>query len=261
MQDGSIIFLHHSTGESVWNGGRRKLSARIARKLNSYLGLRLPVGGLVPQLLAEHNRKSGRRHQIVEQAFPKAKPYGWRNYPFDYYNIWVKNAGTEPFREEPTLELLTRNYNVVVFKHCFPVSNIGPDKTPDVNDDYRSLANYKLQYLAMREKFHQFPKTRFIVWTGAAQVEPRTTPDEAKRAREFFDWVRQEWATQASNIFLWDFYGLQTEGQLYFQPQYAVSPENSHPNESFSRSVARSLLQRVVDVVESNGTSTDIAGQ
>ena len=33
-------------------------------------------------------------------SFPKPNPYGWNNYPYDYYNIWVKNAGEELYMEE-----------------------------------------------------------------------------------------------------------------------------------------------------------------
>ncbi len=40
---------------------------------------------------------------LEEVAFPKSKPYGWNNYPYDYYNIWVNNAGPKPFMKEPTL--------------------------------------------------------------------------------------------------------------------------------------------------------------
>ena len=51
------------------------------------------------------------KYFIEEKIFPKAEPYGWNNYPYDYYNIWVKNAGEQPFMEEPTLEILTKEYD------------------------------------------------------------------------------------------------------------------------------------------------------
>jgi hypothetical protein len=76
-----ILFLHHSTGECVWNGG-------------------------VADWFAAYNAAHGTRYAITEQAFPKDSPYGWENYPYDYWNIWVKNASPKPYREEPTLELL-----------------------------------------------------------------------------------------------------------------------------------------------------------
>ena len=65
-----------------------------------------------------------------------------------------------------------------------------------------------------------FPDTTFIVWTGAALTEATTTPDEAQRTREFFDWVKAEWDEPGDNIFLWDFYELETEGGPYMKPEY-----------------------------------------
>jgi len=212
-------------------------------------------------LFVEHNRQFESNYKIEECSFPKASPYGWNNYPFDYFNIWVKHAGMHPFMEEPTLEILTREYQAVIFKHCFPVSNIQPDQgSADVNSDFKSLSNYKLQYQALRDKLHQFPETKFIVWTSAAQVQSRTNEEEAKRSREFVQWVINEWDLPDDNIFLWDFYGLQTEGQLYFQKKYAQSESDSHPNRAFSTSASRLFFRRVIDVIESNGSKTHIAG-
>jgi hypothetical protein len=98
------------------------------------------------------------------------------------------------------------------------------------------------------------------VWTGAAQVKPRTNEDEAKRSQEFSNWVMNEWDLPDDNIFVWDFYGLQTEGQLYFQDKFSQSESNSHPNGVFSKSAARLLFQRMVDVIESGGTATSPTG-
>ena len=123
-----IILLHHSTGECVWNGG--------------------VAGGL-----AAHNAANKTAHQIVERAFPADSPYGWENYPYDYWNIWVRHAGSKPFKNEPTLEMLTAKYNVIVFKHCFPVSSIEADTgKADVASSEKRIENYKLQYAALKRK-------------------------------------------------------------------------------------------------------------
>jgi hypothetical protein len=212
-------------------------------------------------LFDRHNKEQNKKYRIDEISFPKSTPYGWHNYPFDYYNLWVKHAGPDPWMEEPTLEMLTQQYQVIIFKHCFPVSNIGPDQdSADIDSDYKSLANYKLQYLALREKLHQFPDTKFIVWTGAAQVQRNTNEDEAKRAGDFFGWVTDVWDLPGDNIFIWDFYGLQTENQLYFKDQYASSPADAHPNRDFSVLAAKQLYHRIIDVIESDGTKTSLTG-
>ena len=142
----NIIFLHHSTGGVIWNGNNHSLK----------------------QLFKEYNKEFDTNYFIKEQKFPKKSPYGWNNYPFDYYNIWVKNAGDKPYMEEPTLEMLTKDYQVVIFKHCFPVSDIQSDlDMPDINSHMKTLANYKLQYLALRDKLHEYPDTKFIISPAA----------------------------------------------------------------------------------------------
>jgi hypothetical protein len=164
--DMNIIFLHHSTGEVIWKGnsstGIGKFASRISGRLANAFGSKPQL----PSLFEEYNKKQNKNYQIKEMIFPKAAPYGWNNYPFDYYNIWVKNAGEKPYMEEPTLEMLTKEYQVIIFKHCFPASNIEADQdSADINSDVKTISNYKIQYLALRDKLHEFPDTKFILFT------------------------------------------------------------------------------------------------
>lgn len=242
-----IVFLHHSTGELIWQGG-------------------------VPRWFEQYNREHGTDYHIVEQDYPK----NVGNYPYDYWNIWVNHAGSEPFMEEPTLEILTQHYDVIVLKHCFPVSDIREDTgNPHINSENKRVENYKLHYTALKAKMREFQNTTFIVWTGAARVQSisllekilsifaRKSPKEesARRAKTFFDWVRNEWDEAGDNIYLWDFYELETEGGLYLKNEYAVSPSNSHPNKVFSEKVAPFLCQRIVDVIEGRGDISSITGK
>jgi len=230
-----IVFLHHSTGECVWNGG-------------------------VEAWFDAYNKTNHTEYRIAEQNFPKSEPYGWSNYPYDYWNIWVRHAGDKPYKTEPTLEMLTREYDVIVFKHCFPVSAIEPDTgKADVGSQDKRIENYKLQYAALKKKLHQFAKTKFIVWTGAALVKSETDEAAAGRAKAFFDWVRSEWDSPGDNIYLWDFYALETEGGLYLKADYASG--DSHPNERFSKTVAPLLGRRIVDVIGGAGDTASITAQ
>jgi hypothetical protein len=138
--DMNILFLHHSTGGVIWQGAKTSLIKRAANRINPKLGNMFGQKARLPLLFENYNRKNNQNYLIKEMIFPKESPYGWHNYPYDYYNIWVKHAGSEPYMEEPTLELLTKDYQVIIFKHCFPVSNIQADKdTADINSDYKSL--------------------------------------------------------------------------------------------------------------------------
>jgi len=244
-----IAYLHHSTGEVVWLGTTSKVGVKLGRSA-------------VGNWISAYNKKNGTRYGIEQMNFPNTTGgYPWANYPYDYYNIWVKNAGDVPYRGEPTLEMLTKDYDVIVWKHCFPVGNIQPDTgSPNVDSEVKSLENYKLQYGALKEKMHSFPDATFVVWTGAALTEATTTPDEARRTKEFFDWVKAEWDEPGDNIFLWDFYELETEGGPYLKPEYASSPDDPHPTPEFGQRVASLLGQRIVDIIAGKGDSTSLTG-
>ncbi len=234
------IFLHHSTGYSVWLG-----------KTNNYM-YKVTNKGDVQKYIDRYNRSNKTNYQITERFYPKKEPYGWKNYPYDYYNIWVKNSGNEPYLEEATLEILTREYDLIIFKHCFPVSRIQPDSgTPDMDSEIKSLENYKLQYIALREKMHQFPNNKFIVWTPAVNTQKLMAEDEALRTREFHNWIVNDWDEKGDNIFIWDFYSYETEGGLYLAEKNAVSSENSHPNIKFASRVAPIFARYIIDVIES----------
>jgi len=235
-KEARVLYLHHSTGECVWKGG-------------------------VPEALAAYNKTKGTSYSIEAQDFPKKKPYGWANYPYDYWNIWVKHAGNEPHMEEPTLEILTRNWDVIVFKHCFPVSSVQPDTgKPDIESPRKSLENYKLQYNALKEKMRTFPNARFIVWTGALLSAADTDKETAERARGFYDWVRDAWDEKGDNVFVWDFATLEGDGGLFLRKEYEEEPGDSHPGPEFCRKTAAFFVRRLVDVIEGRGDSGSITG-
>jgi hypothetical protein len=233
----SIILLHHSTGGCVWAGG-------------------------VPEWFTAYNSSNQVNYAITERAYPKSSPYGWENYPYDYWNIWVNHAGYSQYLDEDTLELLTPNYDVIVFKHCFPVSGLGSDPgNADIASDTKTIENYKLQYNALKTKMHEFSSNRFIIWTGAALLEANTTPEQATNAFNFFEWVKNIWDEPGDNIFVWDFYTLETGGGIYLVLSNAENASDDHPNTNFCKSVAPYFGQRVVNVIIGNGDTSSITGQ
>jgi len=247
----NIIFLHHSTGMNIWKGETSRVAYKIFKS------------GDVQKWFRQFNKKHKTDYQIEQMNFPNNEGgYGWKNYPYDYYNIWIKNEGYKNFMNEPTLELLTEKYNVIVWKHCFPVGNIMPDVGPgNVNSEEKSIENYKLQYSLLKEKMRSFPKTKFIVWTGAALTKESTTSEKAQRAKDFFNWVKEQWDEPRDNIFLWDFNELETENGLYLKDEYAASHTDPHPNKTFASRVAPLMCQRIVDVVEGRGDFASKTGE
>ncbi len=233
-----ILFLHHSTGEDIWDGG-------VAKFFKAY------------------NRAHDTNLQITERWYP-AEPMG--NYAYDYWNLWANPAGpsnaTQPGLHN--LETLAANSDVIVFKHCFPSSAIRPDTEcdpPNVASSVKTLANYRLQYNALKARMHQFPRTKFILWTGAVLTEASTNPGYAQRAKDFTEWVKGTWDEKGDNIYLWDFYALETEGTLYMRDAYAYKKNDSHPGRAFARTVAPLLGQRIVDVCEGRGDTGSLTGR
>src|ERR1035437_2047201 len=89
-----IAFLHHSTGQNIWNGNRSTPFSKIVRKIkNKIFFFILNKKPDLPKLFQRYNKDFNSNYIINEFTFPKSAPYVWHNYPYDYYNIWVKNAG------------------------------------------------------------------------------------------------------------------------------------------------------------------------
>lgn len=243
----NILFLHHSTGRVIYDGANTNGTPDVQKWFDDY------------------NKKNDTKLNFFETYFPKRKKfkylgYGWNNYPYDYYNIWVKNQNKKTFKREPSLDLLTANWDVIVFKHCFPVSSVTCQGEGNIDSPEKTLANYKLQYDALGKKLRSYPNTKFIIWTGAALTQNSTNEESAQCARTFAEWVKNEWDQPADNIFIWDFFDLQTDGGIYLKDDYAQSPKDSHPNESFAYRVAPLLCQRITDVINNNGEMTDAKG-
>lgn len=231
--DAKIIFLHHSTGGVIWGGG-------------------------VEGWFSTYNGSKGTSYQITAPDYPDA-PYPWANYPYDYWNIWINHAGNAEYEGNETLEMLTQQYDVIVWKHCYPVSGVGPDTgSPSISSEAKTLENYKLQYAALKDKMHSFPSTLFVVWTGAALKQSETNAEDAERAKQFFDWVKGTWDEKGDNVFVWDFWQLETEGGLYLLDAYAT---DSHPNDTFAAKAAPLFAQRVVDVIEGRGDTGSLTGE
>jgi hypothetical protein len=224
-----IAYLHHSTGEVIWNGG-------------------------IPQGVTTWNNQHQTNYQISTLAYPStAGGYPWANYPYDYWNLWVNHTGSSRDRGELNLDDLAAQYDVIVFKHCFPVSGVLPDTgTPNVGSEAKTTENFKLQYAALKTRLHQFQNKKFILWTGPALRQSDTTSDQAARARAFFEWVKATWDEPNDNIFLWDFRDLETEGTgLYLSSKYASG--DSHPNSTLAQLAAPLFVGRLVDVIEGRG--------
>jgi len=230
-----IVFLRRSTGQRIWIGNTNRYIYKLTEK------------GDIQAYFQKYNRKHKTNFRIEDMSYP----HEYKNHVFDYYNIWVKHAGEEYWGKEETLEIMTEEYNIIIFKHCYPVSRILEDTGfPDIDSKEKRLENYKLQYLALKSKMHEFPRNKFIVWTPAVHVEGNISSEEALRTKEFHSWLVNEWDEKGDNIFLWDFYQYETEGGLYLSEKHASGKQDSHPSQEFGGLLAPVFSKFIINVAK-----------
>jgi len=235
-----VIFLHHSTGGNVFYEGN------------------------VEQLLSDYNKANGVNYSIRERAYPN-DPYPWENYPYDFWNLWVNNACNSEQSGIECLSSLASKYDVIIFKHCFPGAGISEDLgTPDVSSDRKSLENYKEQYRALRQVMDSYPATKFMVWTLAPLHRNATYKEEAARAKEFVNWVKDTWLTEDGklhpNIYIFDFYGIVAESEanpangkvncLKYEYEGDHDGSDSHPNNKANQVAGPLFVQAITNCIE-----------
>lgn len=244
LQGQSAIFLHHSTGEGVYVEGN------VASWINNY------------------NSSNGTNYTVTERSYPDS-PYPWENYPYDYWNLWVNGQCNTTNANIQCLSNILQSYDVVIFKHCFPGAGLVPDNaTPTVSSPVKSIANYKLQYRALRGLMDQYPTKKFIIWTLAPLHRLETTTEEAARAREFVNWVKSTWLTEDGkshpNIYIFDFYNLVAESNptpvngkvncLKYDYEKSHTVIDSHPNLNANQAVGPIFAQFIVNTFKSQAT-------
>jgi len=240
-----IIFLHHSTGGGVYQGGN------------------------VAQWFQIYNTQNGTTYKISELDYPNT-PYPWENYPYDYWNLWINGACNNNNASIECMDKIAQNYDVIVFKHCFPGADILADEgNASVDSQRKSLENYKLQYRALRSLMDSYPNNKFIVWTLAPLHRNATSDANASRAKQFVEWVKNDWLAEDmkthANIFIFDFFGVAAE--LSTTPNYGKTNclkyayegdhngSDSHPNSLANQTIGPIFSQFVVDAIKKLNTS------
>ena len=236
-----ILFLHHSTGGNVYTEGE------------------------VAEWIRNYNDNRGTDYHITARSYPD-KPYSWSNYPYDYWHLWIDGACDNDEPGITCLEALAADYDVIIFKHCFPGADVLADTgSPAVSSDRKSLENYRLQYRALRNRMDSYPNTIFIVWTLAPRHRLATSPDNAARAAQFVDWVKNDFLSEDGeehpNIFIFDFWGIAAEPDaapvngavncLKYIYERSHVDSNSHPNTLANETAGPLFAARIVEVVES----------
>jgi hypothetical protein len=222
-----IIFLHHSCGENLINQGsvREGLTALGYEFYDHGYngdGLRLADGSY-----------TGTHFDVPDDNTD----------PDGFAAIFA-----QPLHDPPdnTFSHLMQ-YDVIAFKSCYPVSNIG--------DDYQ-LNEFKSYYLSIRDTMDQYPAKPFVIVTQPPQVPANSDPAEGARARAFADWLQSdEYLAGHPNVFVFDFFGLLAGDDNFLRSEYREDEYDGHPNERANREIGPLFVTFIDQAVQSYGAA------
>ena len=223
----SVIFLHHSTGNNLIEQGdvREQLTAAGYEFWDhnyNPIGLRDPAGAF-----------TGYSYRIPsDNTDPDglARIFSRRVYPLPV------NA----------LSGLLQ-HDVIVFKSCFPASNITSDA---------QLRQYKDWYLGMRDVMDRHPDHLFVVLSPPPLNPAATTPEAAARARAFADWLTSDaYLAGHPNVAAFDFFDALAEDDPAAPDANMLRAayrdgEDSHPNAAANAAVGPMFVAAIEAAVE-----------
>lgn len=219
----TIIFLHHSSGANlIEQGGVRQRFSQLGYEFfdHGYNG-----DGLV---LAD-GTWTGENWDVPDD---NTDPSG------------LATIFGQPLHSPPdnTFSHLM-GFDVIIFKSCFPNSNIGSDE---------QLEEMKGYYLSMRTRMDQFPEKLFVVVTQPPQVPMNTDAAEARRARALASWLASdEFLGGHNNVVTFDFFGLLADPATnMLRAAYTSDPTDAHPNELANETIGPQFVDFVVNSIE-----------
>jgi lysophospholipase L1-like esterase len=219
--DKRLVFVHHSVGHN-W----------------------LSEGGLRDALIAR-----GIAVRSVTYGNPIGQDTDMRHWVPKFHNdldriLKFDQPPNTPFRG-------TEENDIVMFKSCYPNSNIIADGEGDGNptDTIPTLANYKAVMNQLAPIFAARPNKTFIYVTSPPLVPGATTAENAQRARTFDNWVKTDFLngykqyTGQSNLLVFDLFDILADSTANtLKSQYQISSDDSHPNAAGSRAATKAFL-------------------
>ena len=131
-----------------------------------------------------------------------------------------------------------KKHDIVMFKSCFPASDIKTDE---------QFEAYKKYYLSMIPTFKNNPDILFIGMSTPPLMKKETKTEHAKRARKWSKWLTGEYMKLAGNIKIFDLFnalaireGKPNENTLV--PQFGTDKYDSHPSAAGAKATARLFI-------------------
>jgi len=225
----NIVFLHHSTGANlIRQGGVRERFAEAGYQFWDH-------GYNAQGLTRPDGTSAGYNYDIPND---NTDPEGFAHIFSQQLYSWPQNAFSGLMQHE-----------VVVFKSCFPASQVTSDA---------QLEQYKAYYLQMRKVMDQHADHIFIVVTPPPLNPAATEAETAARARAFAEWLKSDgFLAGHPNVFTFDFFDLLAKDDPA-SPDYSMLREayrrtgnDSHPNEVANETISPLFVDFVIEAIQS----------
>lgn len=232
----SGIFLHHSTGENIWDYGI------------SHGGY---SGSTVPSEIAQMNSDSGYTGEdaiTMGQVWFPGGAYSGDNEWSTWHSIFDGSILTGE------IESYIDTNKIIVIKSCYPSSAItGVGSASDTTSPTtKSIYNYKWHLRNIVDAMKAYPDNFFVIWTNAPLETASTNSTEAGYADAFCTWMKDTLATGLdsygvfpSNVYIFDFFHLLAGEDGIMQTQYRTGAGDSHPNATASDLVAPIFVNEI----------------
>jgi hypothetical protein len=205
----TLMWHHHSTGDSILSGG---LLEALKRNNIAFYDINYEEATVDGYVIGDHTDPSD---------FPKN--FNTPEY-FEVIKSWELDGD--------------KQHDIVMFKSCFPASNIENEKM---------LEDYKGYYNTLLPTFKANPDIMFIAMSTPPLVKAETTPENAARARRWAEWITTEYAKDVKNVQVFDLFGALAirEGKPNantLAPQFAEGEHDSHPSTAGAAAVTRMFI-------------------
>ena len=225
----NIIFLHHSTGRNLVHQGR-------VRELLSEAGYEFWDH--------DYNDEGLTRPDGTSVGYSYSVPDDNTD-PDGLARIFSQRRYSLPLNTFSGL----MQHEVIVFKSCFPVSQITSEA---------QLAQYKTYYLQMRDVMDQYPDHLFIVLSPPPLNPAATDAEAAGRARAFAEWLgSDDFLSGQTNVVTFNFFDHLAEDDSSsadygtLREGYRRKERDSHPNEIANQTIGPLLVDFVIDAIQS----------
>lgn len=215
-----MVFLHHSVGSNILShGGLRDSLSKIG----------ISVKGATYG--DEIGNNTDINHWLPKFQNDIEKVFKFRVSPNNYYADDKSN-------------------NIVMFKSCFPNSNLVSEGDGDPSGFNKTIANYKAVFGKIRNEISKYPDKLFVYMTAPPLVPKLTTQDNAARARQFNEWLLSDFlpeyesSTGNANLLIFDLFDVLADTDNLLKSEFRKeNPGDSHPNLDGSKHAAAKFME------------------